>query len=93
MEGECYTKTHVKEKYRLSIEQGKAGDYITEMPGTIHTLYMGENSEVVFDVTGSIEFFNEDNTLRETMDGFSFWRMYVEHCEANNLKVNHGLWY
>ncbi|KXT18456.1 hypothetical protein AC579_8191 [Pseudocercospora musae] len=52
--------------------EGKPGDYITEMPGTIHTLYMGENSEVIFDVTGSIEFFNDDNTLRETMDGFSF---------------------
>ncbi|EME80949.1 uncharacterized protein MYCFIDRAFT_26509 [Pseudocercospora fijiensis CIRAD86] len=73
--------------------KGKPGDYVTEMPGTIHTLYMGENSEVIFDVTGSIEFFNDDNTLRETMDGFSFWRMYEEHCKENNLKVNTGLWY
>ena len=63
------------------------------MPGTIHTLYMGKDSEVIFDVTGSIEFYNEDNTLREIMDGFSFWRMYVEHCHQNNLKVNTGLFY
>ncbi|CAK4024358.1 Hypothetical predicted protein [Lecanosticta acicola] len=73
--------------------KGKPGDYITEMPGTIHTLWMGEGSEVLFDVTGSIEFFNDDNTLRETMDGFSFWRLYVEHCEKHKEKANMGLWY
>ena len=38
------------------------------MPGTIHTLYMGKDSEVIFDVTGSIEFYNDDNTLREIME-------------------------
>lgn len=47
----------------------------------------------MFDVMGSIEFFNEDNTLREIMDGFSFWRMYVEHCEKEGIKANHALWY
>ena len=72
---------------------GKPGDYITESPGTIHTLYMGEDSEVLFDVMGSIEFFNEDNSLREIMDGFSFWRMYVEHCHEHGIKVNESLWY
>ena len=63
------------------------------MPGTIHTLFMGEGSEVIFDVTGSIEFYNDDNTLREIMDGFSFWRMYVEHCQERNIKINDNLWY
>jgi 2,4'-dihydroxyacetophenone dioxygenase len=69
------------------------GDYICENPGTIHTLWMGENSEVLFNVMGSIEFFNDDNTLRETMDGFSFWRMYLEHCEQNGLTPNKSLFY
>ena len=73
--------------------RGKPGDYVTEMPGTIHTLFMGAESEVIFDVTGSIEFYNDDNTLREIMDGFSFWRMYVEHCQEKNIKINDGLWY
>lgn len=71
----------------------KPGDYVTEVPGTIHTLYMGAGSEVLFNVVGSIEFFNEDNTLREIMDGFSFWRMYVEHCEKNGITPNKKLWY
>ncbi|KAJ9611418.1 hypothetical protein H2200_004602 [Cladophialophora chaetospira] len=73
--------------------RGKPGDYVTEVPGTIHTLFMGENSEVMFNVVGSIEFYNDDNTLREIMDGFSFWRMYEEHCEREGLKPNMGLWY
>ena len=72
---------------------GKPGDYVTETPGTIHTLYMGEGSEVIFDVMGSIEFYNEDNTLREIMDGFSFWRMYEDHCEEKGVEPNKGLWY
>ena len=54
---------------------------------------MGADSDVIFDVTGSIEFFNEDNTLREIMDGFSFWRMYVEHCEKLGKTPNKKLWY
>lgn len=54
---------------------------------------MGENSEVVFDVMGSIEFYNEDDTLRETLDGFSFWRMYEVQCAKNGTKPNMKLWY
>lgn len=33
---------------------------------------MGAGAEVVFTVTGSLEFFNDDDSLRETMDCFSF---------------------
>ncbi|OQU96236.1 ChrR Cupin-like domain-containing protein [Cladophialophora immunda] len=73
--------------------KAKAGDYITENPGTIHTLWMGEGAEVLFNVMGSIEFFHDDNSLREIMDGFSFWRMYVEHCEKSGIQPNEKLWY
>ncbi|KAK5312884.1 hypothetical protein LTR93_011155 [Exophiala xenobiotica] len=73
--------------------KAQQGDYITETPGTIHTLWMDEESEVLFTVMGSIEFFNDDNTLREIMDGFSFWRMYFEHCEKHGIKPNEELWY
>jgi 2,4'-dihydroxyacetophenone dioxygenase len=54
---------------------------------------MGEGSEVFFTISGSIEFFNDDGTLREIMDGYSFWRLYVEHCEKNGLTPNKALWY
>lgn len=54
---------------------------------------MSKDSEVVFTVTGSIEFFEADGALREIMDLFSFWRMYVRHCEERNIKPNEALWY
>ncbi len=54
---------------------------------------MGEGAEVLFNVTGSIEFFNNDGELREIMDLFSFWRMYVEHCKDKGLQVNEKLWF
>lgn len=71
----------------------RAGDYVVENPGTIHTLSMGDDTEVVFTVGGSIEFFEEDGTLREIMDLFSFWRMYVEHCQTNGIPINEKLWF
>lgn len=73
--------------------RAKAGDYVNENPGTIHTLWMGEDAEVLFNVTGSIEFFNSDGELREIMDLFSFWRMYVEHCQEKGVQPNEKLWY
>lgn len=88
-----HTEIYLRYRYHEYDWVGKAGDYVTETPGTIHTLYMGEGSEVIFDVMGSIEFYNEDNTLREIMDGFSFWRMYEEHCEKKGVEPNKGLWY
>ena len=37
---------------------------------------MGVDIEVIFTVDGSIEIFEDDGTMREIMDLFSFWRMY-----------------
>lgn len=54
---------------------------------------MSAGAEVIFTVGGSIEFFEPDGTMREIMDLFSFWRMYVEHCEERDLPINNDLWY
>jgi len=69
------------------------GDFVVENPGTIHTLFMGAGSEVVFTVTGSLEFLNDDDSLRETMDVFSFAKMYHDHCQDKGLEPNQKLWY
>lgn len=69
------------------------GDYVVENPGTIHTLFMGAGSEVVFTITGSLEFFNDDDSLRETMDIFTFSKMYYDHCEEKGIEPNEKLWY
>ncbi|KAJ4112590.1 hypothetical protein NW760_004397 [Fusarium oxysporum] len=69
------------------------GDYVVENPGTIHTLFMGAGAEVVFTITGSLEFFNDDDSLRETMDIFSFAELYYDHCKEKGVEPNEKLWY
>jgi hypothetical protein len=54
---------------------------------------MGADTEILFTSAGSIEFFNDDGKLREIIDLFGFWRMYVEHCTKHNLPINEKLWY
>jgi hypothetical protein len=54
---------------------------------------MGAGSEVVFTITGSLEFFNDDDSLRETMDIFTFSKMYYDHCEEKGIEPNEKLWY
>jgi 2,4'-dihydroxyacetophenone dioxygenase len=54
---------------------------------------MGAGAEVLFTVTGSLEFFNEDESLRETMDIFSFAKIYYDYCRENDITPNDGLWY
>ena len=69
------------------------GDYVVENPGTILTLFMGAGAEVVFTVTGSIKFLNDDDSLRETMDLFSYAKLYYDHCKKQGIEPNAGLWY
>ena len=71
----------------------RPGDYVVEAPGTIHTLHMGEGAEVVFTVTGSIEFLNSDDSLNFTFDIFSLADLYTQHCAATGRPVNQGLFY
>lgn len=71
----------------------RKGDYVVENPGTIHTLRMGDDAQVVYTVNGSIEFFNEDDSLRNTMDVFSFIDLYVGHCQRTGAPVDGRLFY
>jgi hypothetical protein len=54
---------------------------------------MGKGAEVVFTISGSLEFFNDDDTLKNTMDIFSYAHLYYEHCRKQGLKPNDGLWF
>jgi len=71
----------------------RKGDYVVENPGTIHTLRMGDDAQVVYTVNGSIEFFNDDDSLRDTMDVFSFIDLYVGHCQSIGAPVDEKLFY
>lgn len=69
------------------------GDYVRENPGTIHTLHVMENTEIVFTVDGSIEFLNDDDTLNNTMDVWSFVHLYAEFCKENGIELNQRIFY
>ncbi|MGH8516486.1 MAG: 2,4'-dihydroxyacetophenone dioxygenase family protein, partial [Panacagrimonas sp.] len=71
----------------------RPGDYVVETPGTIHTLHVAANTEIVYTVTGSIEFFNEDDSLSSVWDCFSFTNHYMQHCKRAGLTVNRRLFY
>ena len=57
-------------------EENRAMHDVVEVQGTTYTLFMGENTEVIFDVMEFVDIYSRDRPLRETMDVFSFWRMY-----------------
>ena len=71
----------------------RPGDWVCENPGTIHTLSVEDNTDIVFTITGSIEFLNDDDTLKFTLDIFSFAKMYYDHCQAQGIKPNDALWH
>jgi 2,4'-dihydroxyacetophenone dioxygenase len=69
------------------------GDYVRENPGAIHTLHIFEDSEIVFTIDGSIEFLNDDETLNNTMDMWSFVHLYAKFCEGNGIELNKRIFY
>jgi 2,4'-dihydroxyacetophenone dioxygenase len=71
----------------------RPGDWVCENPGVIHTLSVEDNTDIVFTITGSIEFFNDDDSLKFTLDVFSFAKMYYDHCEEKGIEPNHTLWH
>lgn len=71
----------------------RPGDYVRENPGTIHTLHVMPDTEIVFTIQGSIEFLNDDDTLNNTMDVWSFLHLYEAFCQKNGLEVNERIFY
>jgi len=73
--------------------KAKAKDYVVESPGTIHTLHLGPHTEVLFTVGGSLEFYNDDDSLRQTMDLFSFKQLYLDDCKKKGIPPDDSLWF
>ena len=69
----------------------RKGDFVQENPGVTHTLTSDTGAKVLFFVSGSLEFYDENDQLENTMDVFSFLELYVQHCEANDIEVNRAL--
>lgn len=71
----------------------RRGDWVSESPGTIHTLSVQDDTDIVFTVNGSIEFLNDDDSIKFTMDLFSFSKLYYDYCAEKGLKPNDSLWH
>ena len=69
----------------------KTGSYVQESPGAIHTLVSDEGMKTVFWLNGSLEFYDDNNNLVETLDVFWFMDHYLSYCREHGLKVNQKL--
>jgi hypothetical protein len=72
------------------------GDFITESPGTAHTLVSDnpdypDGMKAIFWMQGALEFFDMDGQWTETLDVFWFIKHYTSYCEANGLPINEAL--
>lgn len=72
----------------------RGGSYVHESPGVIHTLVSDDPNgmKTIFWLNGSIEFYDEKDTLLETLDVFWFMDHYLSYCREHQLKVNDKLW-
>ena len=72
----------------------RPGSYVHESPGVIHTLVSDDPNgmKTMFWLNGSIEFFDDNDNLLETVDVFWFIDHYLTYCREHGLKVNEKLW-
>jgi quercetin dioxygenase-like cupin family protein len=66
----------------------RPGSYVQESPGAIHTLVSDEGMKTMFWLNGSLEFFDDNDNLLETLDVFWMMDHYLSYCRENGIKVN-----
>jgi 2,4'-dihydroxyacetophenone dioxygenase len=69
----------------------RAGSYVQESPGAIHTLVSDEGMKTIFWLNGALEFFDEHDSLLETLDVFWFMDHYLTYCREHRIKINKKL--
>jgi 2,4'-dihydroxyacetophenone dioxygenase len=72
----------------------RAGSYVHESPGAIHTLVSDDPNgmKTFFWLTASLEFYDDNDKLLDTLDVFWFINHYVSYCREHGLKLNQKLW-
>jgi 2,4'-dihydroxyacetophenone dioxygenase len=72
----------------------RPGSYVHESPGAIHTLVSDDPNgmKTFFWLNGSLEFYDDNDALLETLDVFWFINHYVSYCREHGLKLNEKLW-
>lgn len=73
---------------------GRPGSYVRESPGATHTLVCDDPNgmKTMFFLNGSLEFYDDNDILTETLDVFWFINHYVSYCRQNGIKINEKLW-
>lgn len=71
----------------------RAGSYVHESPGVIHTLVSDDPNgmKTMFWLNGSIEFYDEQDALLETLDVFWMIDHYLNYCREKKIKINDKL--
>jgi 2,4'-dihydroxyacetophenone dioxygenase len=69
----------------------KPGSYVHESPGVIHTLVSDHGMKAFFWLNGSLEFYDDNNNLTQTLDVFWFIDHYLSYCRQHGLPVNQKL--
>ena len=71
----------------------RAGSYVQESPGAIHTLVSDDPNgmKTIFWLNGSIDFFDDNDNLLETLDVFWFIDHYLSYCREHGIKINDKL--
>ena len=71
----------------------RAGDYVHESPGVIHTLVSDDPNgmKTIFFLNGFFEFYDDHDVLLDTLDVFWFIDHYFSRCCAHGRKINEKL--
>jgi hypothetical protein len=69
------------------------GGWVHESPGVIHTLVCDDPNgmKTVFWLNGSLEFYDDDDSLTQTFDVFWYIDHYLSFCKEHGLPVNNAL--
>jgi len=72
----------------------RPGDFITEMPGTAHTLVTDDPNgmKALFWMQGANEFYDDQGNFVETLDVWWFINHYETYCAEKGLPINKKLY-
>ena len=72
----------------------RPGDFITETPGTAHTLVTDDPNgmKALFHMQGANEFFDEQGNHVETLDVWWFMNHYESYCREHGIAINPALY-
>jgi 2,4'-dihydroxyacetophenone dioxygenase len=69
----------------------RAGSYVQESPGAIHTLVSDEGMKTIFWLNGALEFFDDRDNLVETLDVFWMMDHFLSYCREHGQSINQKL--